>query len=321
LSKRDQVPRAGARDHANVTTVLETDRLRSLIDVIVESLDDHVRGEDLAGRAYLSRFHFDRLVRAALGETVAAFRRRLLLERAAYELARGAAVLDVALASGYRSGEAFARAFGRAFSTQPSRFRGEFRLPAPNGVHFHPPGGLLVPGDDRRRQAMDLTERLVEHDNWLTRHLIDRAAALDDARLDEPVPLQPPTNAFAEAAPSLRGMLDRLVFTKEISTAAITGRAFTPSEERSLDGLRERLDKAGAEFSGLVRDIRDHGTWDTAFVDALCEPPESFTFGGAVAHVVKGNGRRASIAADVLRGHGIEVTTDPIAWERLAEIS
>jgi hypothetical protein len=34
------------------------------------------------------------------------------------------------------------------------------------------------------------------------------------------------------------------------------------------------------------RDQALGGAWDAAFVDALCEPPESFTFGAAVAHVL-----------------------------------
>jgi AraC family transcriptional regulator len=40
-----------------------------------------VTGVELARRAHLSRFHFDRLVAASLGESPAAFRRRILLER------------------------------------------------------------------------------------------------------------------------------------------------------------------------------------------------------------------------------------------------
>src|SRR5437660_7606769 len=96
------------------------DRLRGLIDVLVESVDDPAKGEELAGRAYLSRFHFDRLIAAALGESPAAFRRRLLLERAAYQLSSGVTVLEAALEAGYSSPEAFARAFRRAFGTSPS---------------------------------------------------------------------------------------------------------------------------------------------------------------------------------------------------------
>jgi AraC family transcriptional regulator len=49
----------------------------------VDSLEDPARGDELAHCAYLSRFHFDRLVAAGLGEAPAEFRRLLLLERAA----------------------------------------------------------------------------------------------------------------------------------------------------------------------------------------------------------------------------------------------
>ena len=294
-----------------------TDRLRALIDLLVQSIDDRARGEELARRAYLSRFHFDRLVGAALGETPAALRRRLLLERAAYQLLRGASVTEAAVEAGYSSPEAFARSFRRAFATLPSAFAGDFRLSAPNGVHFHPPGGLLVPGDDPRRQTMDLTDRMVEHDNWLTAQLIEAAGGVGDEVLDAPVELTPPTSAFAEAAPSIRAMLDRLVFTKEMWSAAIAGHEFHHNEDRSLCGLKRRLDEAGEEFAGLVRDIRNRGAWDTAFVDATCDPPESFTFGGAVAHALSWDAYRRFVAAAALRERGAtDVSADPLAWER-----
>lgn len=291
------------------------DRLRSLIDVLVESVDDAAHGEELARRAHFSRFHFDRLVRAALRESPGEFRRRLLLERAGFELAQGGSVGDVAWRAGYGSGEAFARAFRRAFGVPPSRFAGDFRLTAPNGVHFHPPGGLLVPADERRH-PMDLADRMIEHDNWLAGRLIDAAAQLDDAELDEPVQVQPPSDAFHEEAPSIRSMLNRLVFTKEMWTAAIKGRPFEESDDQSIDGLRARLATAGSEFVDIVRDIRGRDAWDTAFVDAICDPPESFTFGGAVAHVLTWDAHRRHVLTGVLRQRGVDVSPDPLAWER-----
>ena len=294
---------------------MTSDRLRAFIDVILDSIGDRASGEELARRCFLSRFHFDRLVSSALGESPAAFRRRLLLERAAYEL-RGGSVTEVTFAAGYSSPEVFARAFKRAYAVAPSAYDGDFRLPAPNGVHFHPPGGLLVPGDDSRRQAMDLTERLVEHNNWLTGLLIESAEQLGDAALDEPVPLDPPTNAFFEEQPSIRSMLDRLVFTKEMWSAAIAGRAAPEGRDTSFDGLRRRLDEAGGEFAELVRGIRDRQAWDTAFVDATCDPPETFTFGGAVAHVLTWDAYRRHVLAATLRDRGVDVSADPIAWER-----
>lgn len=62
-------------------TTLECDRLRELIDLIVGSLDEDVDGWAIASRGCLSRYHFDRLVSAVIGESPGAFRRRLLLER------------------------------------------------------------------------------------------------------------------------------------------------------------------------------------------------------------------------------------------------
>src|SRR5712691_2320696 len=99
-----------------MATAIGPDRLRTMIDVLVESIDDPAHGEELARRAYLSRFHFDRLVAAALGESPGAFRRRLLLERAGYQLSNEASVTAAALDAGYSSSEAFARAFRRAFA-------------------------------------------------------------------------------------------------------------------------------------------------------------------------------------------------------------
>ncbi len=79
------------------------DVFATFVDVVAESLDDpDTTGADLARRAYLSRFHFDRIVTAVAGESPAAFRRRVLLERAAYRLVSGAdGVLDIAVEAGY----------------------------------------------------------------------------------------------------------------------------------------------------------------------------------------------------------------------------
>ena len=42
------------------------DTFTTFVDSLAESLDDHdVSGEDIAARAHLSRFHFDRVVSAS----------------------------------------------------------------------------------------------------------------------------------------------------------------------------------------------------------------------------------------------------------------
>lgn len=254
------------------------DRLRTLIDAVVESLDDRVGGEELARRVYLSRFHHDRLVSAAIGESPGAFRRRLLLERAAYELSRGRR-----------------RARGR-----PSR-----RLRVRRGV----------------RPRVSARVRLCAEPLWLERRLLDAAASLPEEKLDEPVRVEPPVlHAFPAEEPTVREMLERLIFSKETWTASLAGRDEPPRGGSSLEELRARLERSGAEFAEAVRGIRDRRAWDTAFVDAVCDPPETFTFGAMVAHVLTWSAHRRHVAIGALRSLGAEFdgTGDPIEWERRA---
>jgi transcriptional regulator GlxA family with amidase domain len=57
-----------------------------------------VKTQDLARQAYQSRTQFHRLFRSVVEETPAAMRRRLLLERAAYQLGHtGMSVTKIAL--------------------------------------------------------------------------------------------------------------------------------------------------------------------------------------------------------------------------------
>jgi AraC family transcriptional regulator len=289
------------------------DGLRGLRDALVESVETGGNGEEVAARVHVSRFHFDRIVTAALDETPGAFRRRLLLERAAFSLAGGASVGEAALEGAYLSPEAFARAFRQAYGVAPSAFADSglpFRLPAPNGIHFHPPGALLVAGGERS-DTMDLTDRLLEHDLWLTGRLLDAAGELPAETLGEPLDTEDET---------LGSMLERLVWSKEMWTAAVEGRPMPERRESSPACLRERLGEAGPAFVEIVRDARARGAWDTAFVDATCEPPESFTYGGMAAHVLTHSAYRRNVVLEALQRHGVEVEhSDPLGWERIEQ--
>jgi AraC family transcriptional regulator len=290
-----------------VSSVAEQDRLRNFIDLVVESLDDGADGAALAcGSA-------QRVAGQVPPPTAPRARRVATLVRARLGHRGG-------IRSQYASTEAFSRAFRRVFGKTPSEYRASnahgFRLPAPNGVHIHPPGGLFIPDGSPRRLTMDLTERQLAHDLWLTRRLLDSAATLPEDAIDQPLELDPLAHEPGE--PTVRGLLHRLVFTKEMWSAAITGRAFPEDGDTSLDGLRQRLESAGGEFVQLVRDIRDRREWDAAFVDALCDPPESFTYSAAVAHVLTYSAYRRQVLIDKLECLGADrlPSGDPIAWER-----
>ncbi len=108
-------------------------------------------------------------------------------------------------------------------------------------------------------------------------------------------------------------MARRLVFTLEVWVAAMAGEPFPEPRD---DRLLERLDRAGPAFERIARRVGERGAWDDAFVDALCEPPESFTYGGVLAHVVHHGAIRTHALAGVLAELGAEVSVgDPIEWQ------
>jgi AraC-like DNA-binding protein len=295
------------------------DTFTTFVDSLAESLDDHdASGEDLAARAYLSRFHFDRVVSAVSGETPVRLRRRILLERAAFRLVTTrATVLEVALEAGYSSNEAFTRAFRRAYGAAPASWRAapaRIQLDTPNGVHFHPPGGLRLPARDEV-SSMDLVRKMVEHHVWLVGEIVDRAGALTDEQLDAPIEL---SVEGVDDDPTLRSLLSRLVGQMDMWNAAMDSRAYDFEVERgeSIESIRARLRDAGPVFLDRAREVIDGSRLDETFVDAICEPPEVFTYGGMIAHVLTFAAHRRTLAIGAL--HSVGITDlgagDPMRW-------
>jgi AraC-like DNA-binding protein len=317
-----RVQRDVERDQAGRGTMwVVADRLRELIDLVLDSLDDpSADGRALARRANFSRDHLDRLLAAATGESPVALRRRLLLERAAWQLRSGAATPSVAAAGAdYGSLAAFSRAFARAYGMPPSEFAADgvpVELAAPNGIHFHPPAGLLIPGVRRPGAPHDLTGRLVAHHLDRVRELLVVCASLPPAVLEREVRPGLVVVWFEGEEPSAALMAERLVWTLEIWSAAMAGDAVP---EKASGDLIARWERAGRAFARIARRIHERGAYDDAFVDALCEPPQSFTYGSVLAHVVTFGAIRREALAGVLAELGADVpsgSVDPVLWEQ-----
>src|SRR5207244_520143 len=238
-----------------------------------------------ADAAASSPFHFARLLSRATGEPPVSMRRRVMLERAAWQLLNGASVTETAFAAGYESVEGFGRAFTRAFGHGPSTPAAGCWLPAPNGIHFHPPASLWV---HSKEHAMNpVIEQLVEHDLDDSRHLIELAKGLPDA--DYRAARMPDTILLSWHGPeeSIAAVLENHVWTKQVWTAAIEGRDLPDRDEQTdAIGLLERHDAVAPRWLAAVRDIDRRGAWDDVMIDALCDPPESFPLGAVVAHVL-----------------------------------
>ena len=297
------------------------DRLRELLDAVLDE-ENRTLG-DMADDAYASPYHFNRLLSRDAGEPPVAMRRRVMLERGAWQLMQGSTVTDAAFAAGYESVEGFARAFSKAYGHPPSQMvaadRGAgssgFWLSAPNGIHFHPPFSLWV--HTTEEQMNPLAEQMVQHDVDDTRALLDRAKQLADTDYTKAWFPGDSVLRWDGVDDSIRSVLEHLVWTKEVWVAAIEGNDIPPREGTAPADLIARHESVAVAWLGVVRDIDRRGAWEDRIIDALCEPPESFVLASVIAHVLTFSAHRRQLVRQMLRMGGHEVDHgDPIEWLR-----
>src|SRR5690606_3901356 len=309
------------------------DRLRELLDAVLD--ENNATLERMAQHAYASQWHFSRTFAVGTGESPVALRRRVMLERAAWQLRHGSSVTDAAFAAGYDSVEGFARAFARAYGYPPSaaaRVLGiggsgpgapapvdpgvsapvNHWLPAPNGVHFHPPTNLWVEEDGRRPTApaypaAEVLAQMVQHDLADTRHLLARATELDDDERDR---IRFPGLVVLEwdgPEESVSRVLGNLVRAKEMWLASMAGADHPEDVGGGIEALTARFEDVAPRWVETIRDIHRRGAWGDILIDALCDPPESFVLGGVVAHVLTFAAHRRQLVRHMMRAAGLDV--------------
>ncbi len=303
-------------------TLSGRDRLRELLDAVLD--EDNRTLTDMAGDAYASPFHFSRQVSVGAGESPVALRRRVVLERAAWQLRQGASVTEAALAAGYESVEGFSRAFARAYGRTPGsltadegppRARDEHWLPAPNGLHFHPPSSLWVSDEPVRRGGDEVTALLVHHGVEDTRALLELAKGLPDEEYRKVRSPGLTVLSWSGTEETLAAVLDQLVWTLEVWVASVEGGDTPARGADDAAALLDRHDAVAPRWLAAVREISRRGAWNDRLVDALCEPPESFVLGSVVAHVLTFSAHRRLLARHWLREAGVQVDAgDPIEW-------
>lgn len=99
-------------------------RVSEAVDYIIKHLDTDIKLEDIAGKAYFSKYHYHKLFRREAGEPLARYVRRKRLENAAKDLvSTSESILDIAVRYCYGSQEAFSRSFKRVFGVSPGQYR------------------------------------------------------------------------------------------------------------------------------------------------------------------------------------------------------
>ncbi|OBG96819.1 AraC family transcriptional regulator [Mycobacterium sp. E136] len=296
------------------------DRLRELLDAVVDA--DNSGVDSMARSSHASGFHFSREVRRLTGESPAAMRRRIMLERAAWRLQHGERVAAVAADEGWSSTEVFSRAFRRTFGVPPSRAADvAFRVAAPNGLHFHPPHSLWLDNAGEAKEP-DISGLMVVHDVADTAYLIDRATGLTNDQWREAISPGQVVLDWDGAEPSVGAVLATIVWTKQVWLATIDGRDFpdrtaTTPENMTAEQLAQHHDDIAKRWTAMVSEYAADGRMGDTVIDALCDPPESFQLYGIVAHVLEYSAHRRGLARTMLARHGIDVPPgDPLEWMR-----
>lgn len=121
--------------------------LQAAIAYIEEHLTDEMDVHDVAARAYVSAFHFQRMFSVFCGVPLGEYIRRRRLTLAAQELTKGMKVIDAAIKYGYDSPDSFTRAFRRFHGVLPSQ-AGQpgvtLRSFAPMKINLKPEAGSML---------------------------------------------------------------------------------------------------------------------------------------------------------------------------------
>ena len=111
-------------DLPNLAKVDYVDRVNRAIDHVTRNLSEPLKLEDVAKVACFSPYHFHRIFRALVGETLHDFVKRVRLDRALYLISHSdrPSLTQVALACGFSSSSDFSRSFRERFGVSPREF-------------------------------------------------------------------------------------------------------------------------------------------------------------------------------------------------------
>ena len=149
---------------------------------------------------------------------------------------------------------------------------------------------------------MDLIDRLLESDYVSKRRILACAKLLSDGQLDAPLAFRFRVLRWVEPPRTLREMITSLV--GDASESGMDGwlgsmyeaLGWKPKDlpPRTMHGASIAAMQEGLEISSKVlRDfvayVRAENIWDLEWVDAVCEPPETFAVGRVIEESLSGS--------------------------------
>lgn len=280
-------------------------------------LDESNDAKALADKTGYSRAQFDRISRKELGGPAMTVRRRLLLERAAFQLTRTQqSVTEIAFDAGFESLEGFCRAFRSAFGVSAKRFRTlastDFRIGFPQRIHYAESSSTSYLQDSN----MSVLQLLINHHHQEVHRFLQLAGNLPEADLDKPIAayeVQP----WLDPGLTLRQALGRASAYAAPWLDTICGEQH-PYEPATLEEMVDANNKNRDGFLALVESIERDRSFDLTFVDAKCDPPEVFSYAGVIAHALTFATYKRMAVSEAFRALGLKDfrVSDPIITDR-----
>jgi len=108
-------------------------KMLKVLNYIQDNLDAPLELRELANVACFSPYHFHRMFRGMLGESLKEHIRRLRMERASWRLRHSSqSIIGIAHDAGYSSDVAFSRAFKNLCGLSPTHYREDSKAPFPH---------------------------------------------------------------------------------------------------------------------------------------------------------------------------------------------
>ena len=161
---------------------------------------------------------------------------------------------------------------------------------------------------------MDLLDRLLGHDEWTTRQVLERAREVDPVDLHRPFDVG--HGSFYETAVH---MIANVRTWTDLMNGVAT-KANRPSwDGLSLEDLIVRHDESMRDFAALARRTRDEGRLDDLWTDTFDDPPTEKTYGGAIGHVLTHDMFHRGELLHILAQLGVPdlLEGDLLSWEAM----
>lgn len=155
---------------------------------------------------------------------------------------------------------------------------------------------------------MDLFERMLGHDRWMTDHLLTLSNDLTEAQLDQ---------EFDIGHRTLRKTFDHMILAVDFWTGLMLGTP-VPWEPKpgSIGDMLKRHTRSYDHFATVANDLVSSGRMDETFVDHYDYPQ---SFGATIIHVIYHNVQHRSEVLHILQRLGMTDLTegDPQEWEHM----